>query len=165
MKNIQHKTSNDEQRHTTQLLFENEILTEPHVQRRALIQKLIRKQEVEALRRRRLAFNNQEETVFVYMEDIIRIEAKGNCCCIYALGQTKLICVTINLGKIISQYELDQVPFLFQIHRSHLVNLQYVVKMDKRDGDTLILKSGEQSFEVPIAQRCKAALLERLIAV
>lgn len=164
MKPLQHlKSKNGAQRPPQQLRPENGMPAEPQRQRRALMSKLIKKQQTEELRRRRLAFSNQEETVFVHLEDLIRIEARGNCCCIYALGLPKHICVTINLGRLISEYGLDQVPFLFQTHRSHLVNLRHVVKLDKREGDTLILKSGGGTFRIPVAQSCKAALLERLM--
>ena len=158
------KFTSGAQRPSPQLRPEKGMPAELQRQRRALMAKLIKKQQAEELLRRRLAFSNQEETVFVHLEDLVRIEAKGNCCCIYAIGLPSGICVTINLRKLISQYGLDQVPFLFQTHRSHLVSLRHVVKLDKREGDMLILKGGGgRSFSVPITQRCKAELLERLM--
>ena len=63
MKPLQHlKSKNGAQRPPQQLRPENGMPAEPQRQRRALMSKLIKKQQAEELRRRRLAFSNQEET-------------------------------------------------------------------------------------------------------
>jgi two-component system, LytTR family, response regulator len=110
----------------------------------------------------RVAFSNQEETAFIYLKDLIRIEARGNCSAVYAMNHPNCICVAINIGKFAERFR--NVHFLFQTHRSHLVNLHYVKKLVKKEGGSLRVKThnGGSDPEIPLSNRCREELVERL---
>lgn len=128
---------------------------------RQLLLDLAKKQEIVALYHSRITFNNQQETAFVFLKDLIRIEGKGNCSSIYAVGESNCICVTRNIGQYFA--ELKNVPFLFQTHRCHLVNLYHVKKFIKKDGGAIVVRNhnGGGDVSIPVAKQYREELLRR----
>ncbi len=126
---------------------------------RHLLLDIAKKQEIAAHYHSRITFNNQQETAFVFFIDLIRIEGNGNCSSVYAVGESKCICVTRNIGKYFE--ELKNVPFLFQTHRCHLVNLYHVKKFIKKDGGSIVVRNhnGGPDVEIPVAKKYKAELI------
>ena len=67
---------------------------------------------------------------------------------------------TVLTSKTLKEYEtLLPNRHFFRPHQSHLVNLDYLTRYDKRNGDKLILKDGS---EVPISSRKKDVLLDKI---
>jgi two-component system LytT family response regulator len=71
---------------------------------------------------------------FVTVKDIIHIQSDGNYSTLHIKGREDLM-VSKNLGEFESI--LDYLPF-FRTHQSHIVNLNYVQKVSRFDGDVLM---------------------------
>lgn len=93
--------------------------------------------------------------VFVYLKEIIRIEAWGSYCNLYLENHIK-VNVTKSLGFI--EDLLDNNLFL-RIHNSHIVNINRIKKYVKDDGGKLVMVDNS---EVPISRRRKDLLFARL---
>ncbi|TRX51861.1 LytTR family transcriptional regulator [Fulvivirga sp. M361] len=91
----------------------------------------------------------------VKKKDIIRCEADVNYTRIH-LKSAK----PITSARTLKQYEnvLNDLPFL-RVHQSHLINIDYLLRYEKRYGGTLILE-GEK--ELPVSKKYKDTLLDTL---
>lgn len=125
----------------------------------------IKKQENSSICNRRICFSNQQEVTFVALKDLIRIQANGNCSSIYAFGQSNGIFVTKNIGEYIKLFK--SIPFLFQTHRSHLVNLYHVRKYIKKDGGVLLVKphNGNGDVIIQVSDKHREELFQRIEAL
>lgn len=87
----------------------------------------------------------------VRIKDIIQCEAQGN----YTLFHLKSA-PNILVSQTLKKYEelLNKYNF-FRCHQSHLVNMNAVVRFDKRDGGALAL---ENKLLIPVASRRKEQL-------
>ena len=66
---------------------------------------------------------------------------------------------TLMISKGLKEYEsLLPADQFFRCHQSYLINMNYLKRYDKRDGDYLILKDGSK---VPLASRKKDILLQK----
>ena len=101
----------------------------------------------------KLVVNTTEQTHFITVESIIRIEGDGNYSTIYT-EDSKPVVVSRNLKSV--EQELAGHPF-FRAHKSHLVNLDHVNSLSKIDGFTIIMSDGS---EVPLARRSKEAFMD-----
>ena len=100
----------------------------------------------------RLAIATQEGVVFFNIREIVRCEANSNYTTFYLNEGKKFIS-----SKTLKEYEklLEEYPF-FRVHKSHLVNLNYILNFS---GTSLILKNGHT---VEVSRRKKKMLAERL---
>ncbi|WP_062060280.1 LytR/AlgR family response regulator transcription factor [Aquimarina longa] len=89
----------------------------------------------------------------VAVKDIIHLEANGSYTIFFINKQDSLL-----VSKGLKDYEniLSSQQF-FRCHQSHLINLDYLLRYDKRDGDYLILKD---KSKIPLATRKKEILLK-----
>ncbi len=126
------------------------------------ILEMVKMQEHFSLFHHRITFNNQQETAFVFLKDLIRIEGNGNCSSIYVIGEPNAICVAKNIGKYFE--ELRDVPFLFQTHRSHLINLYHVKKFIKKDGGAILMNThnGTADARIPVAHKNREELIRKM---
>lgn len=103
----------------------------------------------------RLAIHSQNETEFIEIKSIIRLEAEGCYTNIFLKGGRKII-----VSKLIGEYEQLLLKEQFvRVHNSHLVNLNFITKFIKKDG--LILQMDDGSY-VPIAVRRKDVFESRI---
>jgi LytTr DNA-binding domain/7TM diverse intracellular signalling len=94
--------------------------------------------------------------VLVFQQtEIVRLEASGNYT-IFSIHNNKQTLGSYTLADF--ENKLNPTKFL-RVHKSHLVNLQYVVKYTKGDGGTLTLQDGS---EIPVSRSRKDELLKRL---
>ncbi|MEO1050155.1 MAG: LytTR family DNA-binding domain-containing protein [Bacteroidota bacterium] len=94
----------------------------------------------------------------VSIDEIIHIEANGSYSDFFLECGDKL-CVSKSIGdyqRILSNHQF------FRSHKSHLINLNQLLRYDRREGDQLIMKDGSY---VPLAIRKKEQLLKLLEAV
>jgi DNA-binding LytR/AlgR family response regulator len=97
--------------------------------------------------------------VFVYQQtEIIRLEASGNYT-IFSIHQNRQTLASYTLSEF--EPKLNPSTFL-RVHKSHMVNLQYVTKYIKGDGGVLTLVDGS---EIPVSRSRKEELLRRLNTV
>jgi two-component system, LytTR family, response regulator len=90
---------------------------------------------------------------FVRVKDIIRCESDVNYTTFY-LSDGKSIMVSKTMGE----FERLLPPFFFRAHRSHLINLNYVVEVKKRSGIAIL--SNKEKIEISF--RKKDAFLQAL---
>ncbi len=96
------------------------------------------------------------DTIFVVdIDQIIRCESSNNYTTFYLLDHPPIL-----VSRTLKEFEeLLQDREFVRVHQSHLINLKYLVQLNKKDGDMAILKNGSQ---VPVSLRKKDALLARL---
>jgi two-component system, LytTR family, response regulator len=87
--------------------------------------------------------------------EIIHLESDGNYTKFYLVNKT-----TILVSKTLKDYEeiLDKTNFI-RIHQSHIVNMMYASRFDKRNGGFLILKD---NTSLPVSTRKKDDLIQYL---
>jgi two-component system LytT family response regulator len=104
---------------------------------------------------RKLVLKTTESIHLLSPHDIIRCEGSGNYTHFWTVDHKKL-----TISKPLREYEdlLTSQQFM-RVHQSHLVNLHHVIKVDKREGITLVMSDKEV---VPVAVRRKEALLRKL---
>lgn len=85
----------------------------------------------------RIVLATSESIEFVNIKEIIHIQSDGNYSTLYIKGRDNLL-VSKNLGEFESI--LEDFPF-FRTHQSHLVNLNFVQKVSRFEGD-IIMEGG-----------------------
>ncbi|OJJ14369.1 hypothetical protein BKI52_43610 [marine bacterium AO1-C] len=89
------------------------------------------------------------------VKDIIRLEADRNYTYFYIKDQKPIL-----VSKSLKDYEkLLPAEQFFRCHKSHLVNLNYLLRYDRKDDDLLIFQDGSK---VPISRRKLEILLEKV---
>ena len=106
----------------------------------------------------KLILNDQYGIQIVQISDIIRLESGGS--------YTKFVIsemedVVVSKGLKHFEKMLPQKHF-FRSHQSHIINLNWLKRYDKREGDQLFLANGDK---VPLASRKKERMLEILKAI
>lgn len=92
----------------------------------------------------------------VRMADVLYCEAEDNFTCFYfADGHKSLVC------RHLKYYEPLLEPFGFcRVHRSHIVNLEYVKRYIKGKGGSVILENGK---EILVSSQKREELLKRIM--
>lgn len=111
----------------------------------------------------RITFSTQEEIVFASLKDLIRIEAQHNCSSVFIKGLPKKITIAKHL-KVYEQL-FQNIPFMFRVHRGHIVNLYHVKKFIRKDGGYILVDSDQKEgkdIPIPVSNRQRDDLLERL---
>ncbi|MCK6641639.1 MAG: LytTR family DNA-binding domain-containing protein [Bacteroidia bacterium] len=104
----------------------------------------------------KLAIPGIQDVRFIRTSDILRIEADSNYSFIITTSGER-----IHSSKTLGDFEelLSGVPNFCRVHKTHLVNIDCVVKLIKSDGGYLQMKDGSQ---VEISRRRKAEVLQIL---
>ena len=91
----------------------------------------------------------------IKVTDIVRCEADRNYTKFVLLNQKPLL-----VSGSLKEYDDMLSPFgFFRSHHSHLVNLTYIERLEKKDGGRLIMKDGSEAI---LAIRKKDELIEAL---
>lgn len=100
-----------------------------------------------------IVLKTSESIHLIHVDDIIKCEADNNYSTFYLVNGDKIV-----ISKGLKEYEelLDGQGF-FRVHQSHLINLRFVSRFDKRDGGFVVLTD---KSHVPVSQRKKQKLLE-----
>jgi two-component system LytT family response regulator len=104
----------------------------------------------------RLAVKTRGELVFVNVRDVDWIESVGYYACLHVRGATHVLRRTL----LDLERELDAQQFM-RIHRSIIVNLERVHKLELQDGGDyeVVLRSGER---LRLSRRLRKPLLDRM---
>ena len=104
----------------------------------------------------KIAIPGMQDVRFVKISDVLRIEGDSNYSFIYLDGGEK-----IHSSRTLGDFEelLTGQQNFFRVHKTHLVNLDHVVKLIKTDGGYLEMKDGSQ---VEISRRRKTEVLQLL---
>ena len=79
----------------------------------------------------KVAVSTLEGIIFQQVKDILRLEAYTNYTKFHIVNQEKPLVASLNLGEF--EQVFDPYQNFMRIHRSHLINLNYVRKFIKRD--------------------------------
>ena len=103
----------------------------------------------------KLALRDKYGIQIVALKDVIRLEANGGYTTFHVDGAHPIM-----VSKTLKEYsQLLPETHFFRCHQSHLVQLEYLQRYDKREGDLLILTDGSR---IPLALRKRDALLKIL---
>ena len=105
--------------------------------------------------KRRLVLKTQESVHVVELDQIIRCEADRNYTSFFLLDNKKIL-----VSKTLKEYEtlLSGHNFL-RVQQSHLVNIAYVDRYDKKNGGAVVMKDGS---EVPLSPAKRELFFKRL---
>lgn len=105
--------------------------------------------------KRRLVLKTQESVHVVDLDNIIRCEADRNYTSFYLDGGKKIL-----VSKTLKDYEtlLSGHNFI-RVQQSHLINLNYVDRYDKKNGGAVVMRDGS---EVPLSPAKRDAFFQRL---
>lgn len=91
---------------------------------------------------RKIVLNTQEAMHVVPVGDIVKLEADRNYTRFFILHQKPLLVS----GSLIDYEEMLHSSGFFRSHHSHLVNLSFVERYEKRDGGRLVMKDGSEAL-------------------
>ncbi len=92
---------------------------------------------------------------FINIKDIVRCEGEDNYTHIFMQSGEK-----ITVSKTIKEYEKLLTPVNFyRVHKSHVVNLNYMMKFVKGEGGYLVMEDGRM---IEVSRRRRAAFMEKL---
>ena len=94
-------------------------------------------------------------TIIIQQADICRVEASGNYTVFYVYNQ-KQVMASNTMADFEDKLNADK---FLRVHKSHIVNLRFVVKYTKGDGGSLTLQDGS---EIPVSRSRKEELLKKL---
>ncbi len=101
---------------------------------------------------KKIALKTAEAIHLIDVKDIIRCNSDGNYTN-FIIKDNKALLVS----KTLKEFEELLSPYHFvRIHQSHLINLDYIEKYDKRSGGFVVLKDRS---EIPVSTRKKEELL------
>jgi two-component system, sensor histidine kinase LadS len=94
----------------------------------------------------------------IQQDDICRVEASG-AYTIFHVQSPKQIMASDTMAEFEDKLNTDK---FIRVHKSHIVNLQFIAKYNKGDGGTLTLIDGS---EIPVSRSRKEELLKKLFPV
>ncbi len=105
--------------------------------------------------KRRLVLKTQESVHVVDLDQIIRCEADRNYTSFFLKDNKKIL-----VSKTLKEYEtlLSAHNFL-RVQQSHLINIDYVDRYDKKNGGAVVMKNGS---EVPLSPAKREVFFKRL---
>ncbi len=104
---------------------------------------------------KKIAITTSEGIEFIKLDQVIRCEASQNYCKLIIAKQRSIL-VSKNIGEI--EDSLPEDLFL-RVHKSHIVNVNYIIRYLKSEGGSLLMEDGE---EVAISRLKKEDILKRL---
>jgi two-component system LytT family response regulator len=108
--------------------------------------------------KRRLVLKTHESVHVVDLEDIVRCEADRNYTFFFLVDKKKIL-----VSKTLKDFEMLLPPTMFfRVQQSHLVNLNFVERFDKKDGGSVVMKDGA---EVPLSPMKKEAFFKLLAGI
>jgi two-component system LytT family response regulator len=102
---------------------------------------------------KKIVLKTSESIHLINVPDIIRCEADNNYTTFYLANGERII-----VSKGLKDYEDLLVNYgFFRVHQSHLINLKYLSRFDKREGGFVVMTD---KTHVPVSQRKKQKLME-----
>lgn len=100
---------------------------------------------------KKIVLNDSESIHFIKVSEIVRCEADGGYTKFFFSNRKELL-----ISSSLKEYEDLLVPYGFsRVHHSHLINLNKILRFDRKDGGFLVMENGEH---VPISKRKKDEL-------
>ncbi|MEM9895643.1 MAG: LytTR family DNA-binding domain-containing protein [Bacteroidota bacterium] len=105
----------------------------------------------------KIVLKDSDSVYLVAVKEIIRCQADNNYTVFFLEGDRKIM-VSRTLKDYERMFENQQ---FFRTHQSHLINLDFFRKFDRKDGGVILMKDGAK---VPLAIRKKESFLNCLAA-
>ena len=103
----------------------------------------------------KLVLKTASDIYVIAIADIIRLESDGSYTRFFINDKRKIL-----VSKLLKEYaEMLESNGFLRIHKSHLVNINYIDRYNKPDGGILITKDGS---ELPVSQRKREELINAL---
>ncbi len=103
----------------------------------------------------RITLNTGNGLLFIQTAEIMRLEAQGNYSFVFLEnGERHLAAQSLATFE-----EMLPVPPFFRAHQSHMVNIRFVRKLTRDEGDSLLMMD---KAVIPLARRRKEAFLEMM---
>ena len=104
---------------------------------------------------KKITIASLDEMHFVHIHEIVRLQSDDNYTIFYLNGGNKIIA-----SKTIKSFESMFIPFnFFRVHRSHIINLNYIKKFIKGDSAHLIMDDG---VKIEVSRRRKGSFSDKL---
>jgi len=104
---------------------------------------------------KKITIASLDEMHFVHIHEIVRLQSDDNYTIFYTKHGEKIIA-----SKTIRTFEEMFKPFnFFRVHRSHIINLNFIRKFIKGENSHLIMDDGEK---IEVSRRRKASFSEKL---
>lgn len=118
---------------------------------------VVLQQNLQSSHLQKLAVPVADGLLFVDTNDLILLEAEGAYTRLHLLNQPPVL-----ISKMIKDFEvvLEQHPDFFRCHRSYLINMNHVVKYNRTDGGSIVLRNEK---EVMLARDKKEAFLKQIV--
>lgn len=106
-------------------------------------------------KQKKIVLKNADSIAVVAISDIIRLEASDNYTIFYIQNSPHML-----ISKTLKEYEelLEEYDF-FRIHQSHLINLHFFQRYEKKEGGFVVMKDNSI---LPLASRKKDVFLKML---
>jgi len=102
---------------------------------------------------KKIVLKTSDSIHLVNVQNVIRCEADNNYTNFYLNDNKKIL-----VSNTLKEYEDLLAPYnFFRVHQSHLINLNYISKFDKKDGGSLVMTDKSQ---IPVSARKRHLLLE-----
>lgn len=105
------------------------------------------------VKNKRIVLKTVEKLHFIPVQEIIRCEAEKNYTTFYLTEKRKIVVS----GSLRDYEDILAEQGFYRLHKSHIVNLNFVESFEKSDGGTVLLSNGSH---VPVALRKKNQLIE-----
>jgi two-component system LytT family response regulator len=104
---------------------------------------------------KKLVLKDADNVHIVSISEVMYMQADNNYTSFFLTDKRKIV-----ISKTLKEYEqLLEGKGFFRCHQSHLVNLNYILRIDKRDGGFIVMKDQTQ---LPLSSRKKEQLLQWL---
>lgn len=103
---------------------------------------------------RKILLKDMESIHLIKIDDIMRCEADGNYTRFYITGRPSIM-----VSKNLKEYEDLLGEHFIRVHNSHLVNVNFITRIDKNDGGSIEMSDG---INIPVSVRKREKLLEFL---
>ena len=108
--------------------------------------------------KRRLVLKTQESVHVVELDQIIRCEADRNYTSFFLQDDKKIL-----VSKTLKEYEILLTGYNFlRVQQSHLININYVDRYDKKNGGAVVMKNGAEAPLSPAKRELFFKKLENL---
>ncbi|CCH56094.1 response regulator receiver protein [Fibrisoma limi BUZ 3] len=120
------------------------------------LQQLLRMIRDEREKVKKIPIPTLEGVLLFTAEDIVRIEAMGSYSTVHFTNRKEMVA-----SRSIAEFEqvLADHDLFFKVHKSHMVNLNYIMKYRRGEGGTLVMTDGS---EVDVARRVKPDFLKKM---
>ncbi|WP_229598198.1 7TM diverse intracellular signaling domain-containing protein [Runella aurantiaca] len=142
------------------LMAEQAVLLEKELEQQPIanndLQKLLKLMRDEREKIKKIPIATLEGVLLFPVADIVRIEAMGSYANVHFFNHQKMVA-----SRSLAEFEqqLGEYDNFFKVHKSHIINLNFVTKYVRGDGGIVFMQDGS---EVDVARRVKPDFLRAM---